>query len=69
MQCPTMAVAGLHRPIIPLVIESAQGSRLIIDALVDTGSDITLFPEGVANSLDISLALASRKSGSWTTAS
>ena len=50
-----MATDGLHRPIIPVLIESPSGQRLVVDALVDTGSDITLFPDSLARSLSIDL--------------
>ncbi|MGH7126957.1 MAG: hypothetical protein ACREIV_00200 [Planctomycetaceae bacterium] len=50
-----MAAGTLHRPIIPVLIESAAGKQLLLDALVDTGSDITLFPEAVAGALGLDL--------------
>ena len=62
MQFPTMAIDGLHRPIIPLLVESAAGHQLIVDALVDTGSDITVFPEAVAQALGIDLTEAAQRS-------
>ena len=55
MQFPTMATDGCYRPIIPVLIESPAGRRLIVDALVDTGSDVTLFPEAFAAALEINL--------------
>ncbi|MGE4001395.1 MAG: aspartyl protease family protein [Planctomycetaceae bacterium] len=50
-----MPMDSIRRPIIPVIIESPAGRRLIVDALVDTGSDITLFPEDVASNLGIDL--------------
>jgi hypothetical protein len=55
MRFPTMRRDGLHRPIIALVAESLTGTRWVIDALVDMGSDRTLFPERMARSLGIDL--------------
>lgn len=48
MKFPTMAVDGLHRPIIPLLVESPGGKQLIVDALVDTDLprlDVTRMPK------------------------
>lgn len=56
MQFPTMEVDGIRRPVIPIIVESSTGRKLIVDALVDTGSDITLFPEAVATALQIDLS-------------
>jgi len=50
-----MPTDGLHRPIIPVLIESPGGKRLVVDALIDTGSDITIFPDAFAEALDINL--------------
>lgn len=55
MRFPTMALDGLQRPVVPIMLESPGRRRLIVDALVDTGSDVTLFPEGFAAALDINL--------------
>jgi hypothetical protein len=62
MRFPTMAMAGRHRPIVPLLVESTSGRRLILDALVDTGSDVTLLPEAVAQALDIELTETAERS-------
>jgi Aspartyl protease len=45
---------GIDRPIIAVAIEGPTGKRLL-DGLVDTGSDRTLFPHREAKSLGISL--------------
>ena len=50
MQLP----GGIARPIVAVGIEGPKGKRLI-DGLVDTGSDRTLFPHREAQSLGISL--------------
>jgi hypothetical protein len=55
MPFATMARGGLHRPIVPLVVEASTGQRLIVDALVDTGADLTLLPIDVAQALGIDL--------------
>jgi hypothetical protein len=40
---------------VPVILETPSGSRAIIDALVDSGSDRTLFPAAVAAALGIDL--------------
>jgi hypothetical protein len=56
MRFPTMPIDGIRRPIIALHVESPGGKRILIDALVDTGSDLTLLPDDVARVLDIDLS-------------
>lgn len=53
MRFPTMEVDGIRRPVVPVIVESLSGDKLIVDALIDTGSDITLFPQAFAAALDI----------------
>src|SRR5262245_45329618 len=55
MRFPTMSRGALARPILPLIVEGAGGQRLIVDALIDTGADLTLFPIDVAVALGIDL--------------
>jgi len=55
MRFPTMSRGALARPILPLLVEGAGGQRLIVDALVDTGADLTLFPFDVAVALGLDL--------------
>jgi hypothetical protein len=57
MRFPTMPTGGLRRPILPLTIESPGGQRMIVDALVDTGADLTLLPVAVATVFGIDLTL------------
>ena len=45
---------GISRPIIPIAIEGPAGRRLV-DGLVDTGSDRTIFPEREAQAIGICL--------------
>ncbi len=56
MRFPTMPIDGIRRPIIALHVEGPRGKRILIDALVDMGSDLTLLPDDVAPILDIDLA-------------
>lgn len=58
MQFHTIALNGLHRPLLPMTVFSQTGQRLIVDALVDTGSDITLLPARIATELGIDLTTA-----------
>lgn len=45
---------GVSRPIIAVAIEGPSGRRLV-DGLLDTGSDRTIFPEREAQAIGISL--------------
>ena len=56
---------GISRPIIPVIIEGPAGKR-IIDGLLDTGADRTIFPEHEAQSIGV--ALGKRPDGSFKTA-
>ena len=55
MRFPTMLTDERARPIIPLILMSPAGERVLVDALVDTGADITLFSETVAEALGVDL--------------
>jgi hypothetical protein len=55
MRFPTIARGGLRRPIIPLIVEGPNGVRLLTDALVDTGADVTLLPDVLAPQFGIDL--------------
>lgn len=55
MRFQTVSLDGPRRPLIPVFVESDSGQRLIVDGLVDTGSDLTLFPERVAVKLGLDL--------------
>ena len=56
MQFRTVSLDGPRRPLIPIFVESDSGKRLIVDGLVDTGSDLTLFPERVAVTLGLDVS-------------
>ena len=58
MQFSTIALNGLRRPLLPMTVLSDSGRRLIVDALVDSGSDITLLPARIASELGIDLSTA-----------
>ncbi|MFM9964175.1 MAG: retropepsin-like aspartic protease [Planctomycetaceae bacterium] len=59
MQFPTLAKDRIRRPIVPVRLLGPNGRWSTIDALIDTGSDITLFPERLAERLGLNLAEAS----------
>lgn len=58
MRFQTVSLDGPRRPVIPVFVESNSGSRLIVDGLVDTGSDLTLLPERVAIKLGFDISQA-----------
>ena len=55
MRFPTLTVRNCSRPVVSLLIESPQGSRILVDALVDTGSDVTLLTPSAADLLQLDL--------------
>ena len=55
MRFPTLAKQHIHRPIVAVHIQASVGRWLSIDALVDTGSDVSLFPESLARRLALDL--------------
>lgn len=55
MKFPTLIRQTLRRPIIAVTIHGPSGLSLLTDALVDTGSDVTLFSSDVARRLKIDL--------------
>lgn len=55
MRFPTLTVRNCSRPVVSLVVESPQGSRILVDALVDTGSDVTLLTPHAAELLQLEL--------------
>lgn len=55
MQFPTFIRQNLDRPIIAVTIHGPHGLSLQTDALIDTGSDVTLFSSDVAQRLKIDL--------------
>ncbi len=59
MQFPTTKLRdGIQRPLVMLHLEAANGRRINLDALVDTGADISLFSFSTAAQLGIDLANA-----------
>ena len=55
MQFPTLAKDQVRRPIVPVRLLGQNGRWSTIDALIDTGADITLFPERLAERLGVNL--------------
>ncbi|MCY2995000.1 MAG: hypothetical protein NTY19_45130 [Planctomycetota bacterium] len=55
MRFPTLAKQHIHRPIVAVHLQASAGRWLSIDALVDTGSDVSLFPESLARRLALDL--------------
>ena len=55
MQFPTLAKDQVRRPIVPVRLLGPNRHWSTIDALIDTGSDITLFPERLAERLGVDL--------------
>ena len=59
MQFPTTKLRdGIQRPLMMLHLESANRRRVNVDALVDTGADISLFSFSTAAQLGIDLTNA-----------
>lgn len=56
MQFPTLIRQNVHRPIIAVTIHGPHGLSLRTDALIDTGSDVTLFSSDIAHRLKIDLS-------------
>ena len=48
MQFPTTLRRGNHRPLIPVKLLIDDGRYILIDALIDTGADVSLFPQQLA---------------------
>ena len=55
MQFPTLAKDQVRRPIVPVRLLGPNRRWSTIDALIDTGSDIALFPERLAERLGVNL--------------
>lgn len=55
MQFPTLTRQNLQRPIIAVNVHGPHGLSLQTDALIDTGSDVTLFSSDLAERLQIEL--------------
>lgn len=62
MRFPTIQRGrGLRRPIVPIWVIAPNGRSLLVDALIDTGSDITLLIPGTAELLGLSLEGSAEK--------
>ena len=55
MRYPITLLGQQRRPIVSVMAESPSGVRVVLDALVDSGSDITLFPISLAERLKLDL--------------
>lgn len=56
MQFPTLVRQEIRRPMIAITVHGPTGLCLLTDALIDTGSDVTLFSSDVARRLKIDLS-------------
>ena len=56
MRYPTTLRRGSHRPLRPVKLIADDGRFVLIEALIDTGADISLFPQHLAEQLGIALA-------------
>ena len=59
MRFPTTVREAIHRPIVMLHVASSSGRFVNEDALVDTGADVSLFPNSMASKLGIALPMTS----------
>ena len=57
MRYPTTLRRGSHRPLLPVNLLADDGRFVLIDALIDTGADISLFPQHLAEQLGMALAI------------
>lgn len=60
MLFPTTRRDGQLRPLVPVIVNADCGQRAMLDALVDSGADVTLFPQTVAEQLLIDTSLLPR---------
>ena len=56
MYFPTLVRDGKQRPIVAVTIMVTGSGPVLFDALVDTGADVSLFPQSVAKRLGITLS-------------
>lgn len=56
MRFPTTSSNGRWRPIVPIRVQAANGKQLLVDALVDTGADMTLLTPAAAELLQLDLS-------------
>lgn len=55
MRFPTTATRGQQRPLVALHAIAPNGRRIVVDALVDSGADLTLFTPAAAELLELDL--------------
>ena len=55
MRFPTLVRDGKERPIVAVTINVPGQHAVLFDALVDTGADVSLFPQSVADRLGLDL--------------
>ena len=56
MQFPTTLRRGSYRPLIAVKLVADDGRYLLIDALIDTGADVSLFPQDLAEQLGFDMS-------------
>lgn len=56
MRFPTLVRNGQERPIVAVTVSVPGQHPVLFDALVDTGADISLFPQSVADRLGLDLS-------------
>ena len=56
MQFPTTLRRGSYRPLIAVRLLAEDGRYILIDALIDTGADVSLFPQHLAEQLGFDMS-------------
>lgn len=56
MQFPTTLRRGNYRPLIAVKLLTDDGRYVVIDALIDTGADVSLFPNYLAEQLGFDMS-------------
>ena len=56
MQFPTTLRRGSYRPLIAVKLLADDGRYILIDALIDTGADVSLFPQNLAEQLGFDMS-------------
>ena len=56
MRFPTLVRNGQERPIVAVTVGVPGQHPVLFDALVDTGADVSLFPQSVADRLGLDLS-------------
>lgn len=56
MHFPTTLRRGSHRPLIAVKLLADDGRHILIDALIDTGADVSLFPQQLAEQLGFDMS-------------